>query len=81
MTISKALELLKALLPSLDSYRYPDTPDAVKLGIAALKLHQDQTRHLRSGHPFSLPGETPEDTGDTSFRHDGHAHHSRKSIS
>ncbi len=80
MTISKAIELLNALLPTLASSRDLDTPDALKLGIIALKTIQ----HARVNPCWTpiptLPGETPEDTGDISFRHNGHAHHSHKSV-
>ncbi len=61
MKISKAIAILTIHNDHNLIFTDDERREAHQLGIEALKHHRDQTRHLRSGHPFSLPGETPED--------------------
>ncbi len=80
MKLTKAIELLEVLLPALGSSQDRDAPDAVKLGIIALKTIQHARVNLCWTPIPTLPGETPADTADTSFRHNAHSHHSHKSV-
>jgi len=60
MKLEEAIEELEMELVGWSPISHPNLRDAVKLGIEALKLHLENTRHLRKGHPFLLPGKTEE---------------------
>jgi len=58
MTIKKAIEILADLLTEGPQYPPDDRRDAVKLGIEALKLLEEQREHYIDIEQVSLPGET-----------------------
>ena len=60
MTIDRAIEILGVVVTEQAEYDDPDGPNAVKLGIEALKFHQ---RYFPDADKMSypwLPGETAE---------------------
>lgn len=60
MEIDKAIELLIDLQHQFHISPYPDTNQAILLGIQALKRHSNREQNTFSGLLQPLPGETVE---------------------
>lgn len=58
MTINKAIEILGKMLVGVEAFDDPDEPDAIKLGIEALKWELKLRQSPGPKYVHNLPGET-----------------------
>ena len=60
MTLDKAIETLKDATVGTESFDDPELPDAIKLGIEAMRRIKEVRRFPRTWDARALPGETEE---------------------
>ena len=63
ITIAKAIEILTDALVGIEMIDDPDLPDAIQLGIEALRKIQEQRNPDGWIGSLKLPGETEEERG------------------